>query len=183
MSSNWRVVSREGNEKMKAGDKPERGKASIGAELIIPVAGLLFAVYYLTSIWNIRWEAQVNGLFHSSILLVLVAAFLIKTFGRLARGEVDLRLGNKLGTPRLLWQRLGLIVITSVFVLALPWLGFTLSTFLFMVATLAFFGIRSPAKLVGIPLCVAAGGYVLFILALNARFPHGPVEDLLAAIF
>lgn len=168
---------------MKAGDKPERGKASIGAELIIPVAGLLFAVYYLTSIWNIRWEAQVNGLFHSTLLLILVVVFLIKTFGRIARGEADLRLGDKLGNPKLLRDRVGLIFITAVFVLALPYLGFTLSTFLFMLATLAFFGIRAPVKLAAIPLCVSAGGYVLFILALNARFPHGPVEDLLAAIF
>ena len=61
---------------MNAGDKQGNGKISIGAELIIPVFGLLFAVYYLTSIWNIRWEAQVNGFFHSTILLILVAAFL-----------------------------------------------------------------------------------------------------------
>lgn len=168
---------------MNAGDKSESGKVSIGAELIIPITALLFAVYYLTSIWNIRWEAQVNGLFHSTILLVLVVAFFIKTFGRVARGKADLRLGDKLGTKELLKSRLGLIVITAVFVLALPWLGFTLSTFLFMVATLAFFGIRSPMKLAVIPLCVAAGGYVLFILALNARFPHGPVENLLAVMF
>jgi hypothetical protein len=168
---------------MKAGDTPESGKVSVGAELIIPVAGLLFAVYYLTSIWNIRWEAQVNGLFHSTVLLVLVVAFFVRTFRRIARGEVDLRLGSKLGTPRLLRDRLGLVVITAIFVIALPWLGFTLATFLFMVATLAFFGIRAPVKLAGIPLCVAAGGYILFIVALNARFPHGPVENLLAVVF
>jgi len=167
---------------MKADDKSRGEKASVGAELIIPVAGLLFAVYYLTSIWDIRWEAQVNGFFLSSVLLILVAAFLVRTFRRLSRGEVDLRLGDKLGTPRLLRDRLGLIVITAVFVFVLPWIGFTLSTFLFLLATLFFFGIRSPLTLAAIPLLVAAGGYVLFIVALNARFPHGPVEKLLASI-
>lgn len=167
---------------MKAGEKSQSGKASVGAELIIPVAGLLFAVYYLTSIWNIRWEAQVNGFFLSAVLLVLVAVFLVRTFRRIARGEADLRLGEKLGTPQLLRQRLGLIAITAVFVFVLPWIGFTLSTFLFLLATLLFFGIRSPLTLAVIPLSVAAGGYVLFIVALNARFPHGPVEKLLASI-
>jgi len=168
---------------MNAGEKPEGGKAALGAELIIPIFGLLFAVYYLTSIWNIRWEAQVNGFFHSTILLILVIAFLVRTFRRIARGEADLRLGGKLGTGRLLRDRLGLILITAIFVLALPWLGFTLSTLLFLIAMLAFFGIRSLWKLTVIPLCVAIGGYVLFIVALNARFPHGPVENVLGSIF
>lgn len=168
---------------MKPGDKPESGKISIGAELIIPIGGLLFAVYYLTSIWNIRWEAQVNGFFHSTILLVLVVLFLVKTFGRVARGEADLRFGDRLGSKALLKSRLGLVVLTAAFVVALPWLGFTLATFLFLVATLAFLGVRSPKKLILVPLCLAAGGYVLFIAALNARFPHGVIENLLAAIF
>lgn len=168
---------------MQAGDKSEGGKKSIGAELIIPVAGLLFAVYYLTSIWNIKWEAQVNGFFHSTMLLILTTAFFIRTARQVTRGEVDLRLGDKLGTGTLLKQRLGLVAITIVFVLLLPWLGFTLSTFLFLIGTMAFFGIRSPAKLVGVPLALSAGGYVLFIVALNARFPHGIVEEALGAIF
>jgi len=168
---------------MKPGDKPEGGKVSIGAELIIPIGGLLFAIYYLSSIWNIRWEAQVNGFFHSAVLLTLVVLFLIKTFGRVARGEADLRLGDKLGSKALLRGRLGLVVITAVFVVALPWLGFTLATFLFLVANLAFLGGRSPMQLAAVPLGLAAGGYVLFIVALNARFPHGVIEHLLAAIF
>ncbi|WP_316977114.1 tripartite tricarboxylate transporter TctB family protein [Shumkonia mesophila] len=167
---------------MKAGDKSETGKVSVGAELIIPIASLLFAVYYLTSIWNIRWEAQVNGFFHSTILLILIVAFLIKTFARIARGEADLRFGERLGTTALLKSRLGLIGITAVFVFTLPYLGFTLGTFLFLLATMLFFGIRSRKLLILVPLCLAAGGYILFIAALNARFPRGVIENLLAAI-
>jgi hypothetical protein len=183
MISGERVVSKEGNGEMNAGDKSEGGKVSVGAELIIPVASLLFAIYYLTSIWNIRWEAQVNGFFHSTILLILVVAFLIKTFGRVARGEVDLKFGDRLGTKELLKSRLGIIAITAAFVFTLPYVGFTLGTFLFLVAALLFFGIRSRKVLILVPLCLAGVGYVLFIAALNARFPHGLIENLLAAIF
>lgn len=168
---------------MKAGDKSETGKVSIGAELIIPIASLLFAVYYLASIWNIRWEAQINGLFHSSILLILVVVFFIKMFGQIARGEVDLKFGNRLGTKELLKSRLGIIGLTAVFVLTLPYLGFTLGTFLFLLASLLFFGIRSRKVLIWVPLCLSGIGYVLFIAALNARFPRGVIENLLAAIF
>lgn len=168
---------------MKAGDKSETDKVSVGAELIIPIASLLFAVYYLTSIWGIRWEAQVNGLFHSAVLLLLVIVFLIKTFGRIARGEADLKFGKRLGTRSLLIQRLSLIGLAAIFVVTLPYLGFTLGTFLFLVVTLYYFQIRSWKVLTFVPLGMATAGYILFIAALNARFPHGVVENLLAAIF
>jgi hypothetical protein len=73
--------------------------------------------------------------------------------------------------------------ITAVFVVLLPYLGFTLGTFLFLLGALLFFGVRSRKILVLVPLCLAGSGYILFIAALNARLPRGIVENLLAAVF
>ena len=80
-------------------------------------------------------------------------------------------------------RRLGLIVTIMAFIFVLPWLGLTLAIFCFMCATMLVLGVRKPLPLLAAAFTVAAGGYVGFIVILNTRFPHGPVENLLARIF
>jgi hypothetical protein len=70
-----------------------------------------------------------------------------------------------------------------VFILVLPYLGFTLATALFMIAAMLILGVRKPASLLSVALAVAGGGYILFIAFLNTRFPRGPIEHLLKPLF
>lgn len=168
---------------MTTGEKSERKTASVGGELIIPVGGLLFAVYYLYSIRSLPWEAQINGFFISIVLLILAALFLVRTFGRLARGEVDLGFGPVVGKIVLFRKRIGLIVLTILFVNVLPVIGFTATVFLFLVAGMLLLGVRSPIRLFTISFCLSLGGYLLFVVALNSTLPRGAVERLLGAIF
>ena len=155
----------------------------MGGELIIPAMAFFFALYYWVTIWDLTWEAQVNGLILGATLFVLVAIFFVRTILRVRRGEVTLSLGSLL-YPRLLqWVRVGLIVLSALYIFTIQWLGFTLTTFLFSVASFYLLGVRSWPKLLGIPFLLAAGGYGLFILALKARFPWGPVENALSGLF
>lgn len=80
-------------------------------------------------------------------------------------------------------QRLSLIAAIVVFILALPYLGFTLATALFMVAAMRLLGVRSPRSLLAVSASVAGGGYLLFIAFLDTRFPRGPIEQLLRWLF
>ena len=47
--------------------KPE--KPAVGAELVLPVAALLFTIYYFTTIINVPWTAQVSAFFVGTILI------------------------------------------------------------------------------------------------------------------
>ena len=50
------------------------GKKSLGPDLIIPVAAILFTLYYFSTIIDSPWTAQVSAFFVGSILLGLSAA-------------------------------------------------------------------------------------------------------------
>ncbi len=165
---------------------PKRSSGSkepLGADLIIPAAALGFAVYFLFSIADLVWEAKANGLLIGTILVVLVGI-------QLARIGVQVRKGNaSLGFERL-WQprealpkRVGLVLITVAFIVAIRWLGLTLALFLALAAALYLMGVRKPSHLALVPLGVAAAAYGLFIAALDSDLPRGPVEQLLAALF
>lgn len=76
--------------------------------------------------------------------------------------------------------RTALIVIASVsYTLLLTPLGFMLSTLIFMVAGLLVMGIRSPLKLVLVPIAVAIIVYYLFTAALGVYLPSGAIEGIL----
>jgi RsiW-degrading membrane proteinase PrsW (M82 family) len=53
-------------------------KKQIGGELVIPVAALIFTLYYFSTIYNSPWTAQVSAFFIGAILLLLIAIFLVK---------------------------------------------------------------------------------------------------------
>ena len=57
-------------------DNPSQPKKSIGAELIIPVAALVFTLYYFSTIIDSPWTAQVAAAFIGTILIALVFVIL-----------------------------------------------------------------------------------------------------------
>ena len=164
-------------------DKEKAKRQAIGADLVIPVMAVAFTFYYFSTIWGLGWEAKSNGLAIGATLLLLIGIFLIRTVLQLKRGEATLSLDKLVKPLESQGRRLGLIATIIAFIAALPWLGLTLAVFCFMCATMFVLGVRKPIALLATALCVAAGGYIGFIAILNTRFPHGPVENLLARIF
>lgn len=76
--------------------------------------------------------------------------------------------------------RTGLIIIASMsYTLVLTPMGFMLSTLLFMVAGLLIMGIRSPIRLILVPIGVSVVVYYLFTAALGVYLPSGIIEGFM----
>ena len=156
----------------------------VGGELIIPIAAVAFTLYYFTSIIDSPFEAQVNAFFVGSILLGLVAVLLIKVGRDLIAGRADLRLGALIEPVALIPKRLILLLLAIGYVAVIAWLGFTLTTFAFLsAAMLTLNDGRRPGFVLGLAAALALGGYLLFIVAFQTRFPVGLFERLMGALF
>ena len=155
-------------------------KTPRGAELVIPALALGFAVYFFFSIAELGWEAKANGVLIGSILVVLVASQCILTVKEIVAGRASLGL-DELWLPREVFlKRLGLVLVTIVFIATLKWLGLTLGLYLALLASLLLMGVRRRIALICVPLAIAAAAYLMFIVLLQSDFPHGPIEKLLA---
>ena len=164
-------------------EPPDEQRSRRGDELVLPILSLLFAIYYLYTIKDLAWEAQVNGLLISSVLILLVLLFLIKVGIEVIRRQSTLGLGELFSWGRTQAARIGLFGLAVVYVLIIPYTGYTLTTLLFLFTAMLVLGVRSPVKLVVISLVLSLTGYYLFIVLLDTRFPPGPVEKLLALLF
>lgn len=157
-------------------------KAPLGADLVIPVLALGFAIYFFWSIADLSWEAKANGVVIGSVLVGLVVLQIGRIALAVAKGHGDLRT-DPLWQPReVLLKRAGLVLVTLAFMAVLQHLGLTLSLLLAMAAALWVMGVRKVRVVLGISFAVAAAAYSLFIAVLDAGFPHGPIEQLLARL-
>jgi hypothetical protein len=160
----------------------KEGSGALGADLVIPALALAFAIYFFASTAGLAWEAKTNGVVIGGALVVLVLLQIGRVALRVLRGQGQLGL-DPLWLPRdLLWKRLGLVVITAAFIGLMPWLGLTLGLWLGLLAQLLIIGVRRRKILFWLPTLTAAAVYALFIAVLDAGFPHGPVENLLAPL-
>jgi hypothetical protein len=165
-----------------SGGRPP-SRRPVGGELIIPIAAAAFTLYYFMTIIDSPWEAQVNAFFVGSILLALVAILLIKTGRDLIAGEADLRLGGVIEPVGLAPKRLILLLLALAYVMVIEWLGFTLTTFAFLTtAMLVLNDGRRAGFVLGLAAALSLGGYLLFIVAFQTRFPAGPFERLVGAL-
>lgn len=159
-------------------------KGALGAELIIPVGTILFATYYLYTVWDLPWQARSAGLGIAAAMAIVLALLAIRFARDWTAGRTHLGLGSLTSPTLTLAQRLGLLAAALVFVFVMPLTGFTLGLFLFLMAGMMILsGVSQLKAALLISLLVSLGGYLLFIVFVRARFPHGPVETLLGAIF
>ena len=155
-------------------------KKQIGGELVIPVAALIFTLYYFSTIYDSPWTAQVSAFFIGAILLLLIAIFLVKSVIAWKTGEVGLGMDTLVSPHNFITRRLGLLALTLGFIFFVQWAGFTITTFIFLtLAMLLLSGTRRWRLIVFLSASLALGGYLLFILAFDTRFPAGPFEQLM----
>ena len=149
---------------------------------MIPSLALGFAAYFFFSIADLAWEAKANGVLIGGVLVFLIAIQAGRSVVQIAKKKAGLSLAPLLEPRDALGKRIGLVLLTVAFIVAMPWLGLTLALFLGIAAGLYLMGVRKRSHLIWVPLAVAACAYLLFIAALNSDFPHGPIEHLLAAL-
>jgi len=161
-----------------------RKKETLGADLIIPVGTILFALYYLHTVWALPWQAKAAGLGIAGAMAIVLVLLAIRFYRSWSAGRAHLGLGDLAFPTVTLAQRLGLLAAALAFIFVMPLTGFTLGLFLFLMAGIIMLsGLTQLKSATLIALLVSIAGYLLFIVAIRARFPHGPVENLLASIF
>ncbi len=159
-------------------------KVRLGGDLVIPVAALAFTLYYFTTIVDSPWTAQVSAFFIGAILIVLTVVFVIKTIVSIRRGEADLGMDSLLAPRSFVPKRLALFGLTLGYIVFIEWGGFTLTTFAFMaLAMLLLSEGRNRRLILLLSGIMSIGGYLLFIVAFERRFPLGPFEQLMKQVF
>ncbi|MGB0577843.1 MAG: tripartite tricarboxylate transporter TctB family protein [Alphaproteobacteria bacterium] len=172
------------DDELNTEDRKPAGPKPLGGELILPISGLLFTIYYFTTIIDVPWTAQVSAFFVGSILIALIIALIIRTSLRVKRGEATLGVGPLFAPKEYIPKRLALLGLTLAYIFFIEWGGFTITTFFFLLfAMLVLSNGKKKGLIFGLSLALSIGGYLLFILAFNTRFPLGPVETLLKDVF
>ncbi|NKB21727.1 MAG: hypothetical protein GKS01_14645 [Alphaproteobacteria bacterium] len=165
-------------------DTGKPAKKAAGAELVLPVAGLIFTIYYFTTIIDVPWTAQVSAFFVGTILIGLIIALIIRTVIQVRRGEASLSLAPLIAPRDYVPKRLALLGLTLSYVFFIEWGGFTITTFLFLLCSMLLLsGGKKKGLILTISLILSVGGYFLFIVVFNTRFPKGPVETMLHGVF
>jgi hypothetical protein len=160
----------------------DRPKKPVGADLILPVAASLYAIYYVASVWDFPPEAQRSGIFLATMLLVFTGLYFLRTLVQGMRGELKLDFSQITGSPDGRMARIGFLGLILVYLLVVRWGGFTLTTFAFLFAGSLLAGLRPVSKALIFAAGAAIGGWLFFIVLLGTRFPRGPFEQLVTAI-
>jgi hypothetical protein len=164
-------------------DAGQARKRALGAELVIPVAALLFTLYYFYTILDSPWTAQASAFFIGTILIVLVLIFIGLTFRWVAKGEGDWSFHTLFEPHNYVRLRLALFALTVGYIAVISFLGFTITTFLFLVLAMLLLNRGRRAKLsLSLAAILSVGGYLLFIVAFDTNFPEGPFETLMNGI-
>lgn len=162
-------------------DGKERKKPAI-AGLILPVLAAVYAVYYVLSVQEFPWEAQIFGVAIAVVLWILVAWFVARTLIGVVRGKIRWGGWSDLPAPSDLARRAGFIGLTIADVALIGYLGFALTVFLFVLFSMLLLGVRSRRMLILMPPAVSLSGYLLFVVLLQADLPAGPVDAVLGWI-
>jgi hypothetical protein len=163
-------------------EKPER--KSIGGELILPIGAFIFTLYYFYTIIDVPWIAQVSAFFVGTILIFLLFLLAVRIGKEVKAGTADLRLGRLVEPRSFIPKRLALLGLTLGFIFVVQWLGFTLTVFAFLTLAMLLLGDgRRKGLVISLAGTLAIGGYLLFIVAFNTRFPAGPFEQLMQRLF
>ena len=155
----------------------------LGADFIIPVMACILAGYYLATTTDLVWEARAAGVAVGVPLIAMCVYHMGRTVYRIIRGDGSFSFGEIFADTLFNRQRLGLLILTTLFIIALPWTGTTLGLFLVLVASMRLLGVTSIRQLVLVAATTAATVYVLLMYLVSSRLPQGPVEWLIARIF
>lgn len=150
---------------------------------MIPVLAVAFTLYFFSTIWNSPWTAQVSAFLVGGILLVVSGIFIVRCVIWLLRSEGSLGFSNIASMDDIRSGRIGLMATTIGFCVFIENLGFTLTTFLFLLISIT---LLAKGKRFGFILVLSAVislvGWAVFILAFDTRFPHGAFETLMEAL-
>jgi hypothetical protein len=124
----------------------------------------------------------VSAFFVGAILIALCLIFFFVVGVRVRRGEACLGFAPLMAPKAIVPKRALLFVLTVAYIFFIDWAGFTITTFLFLcLGMLLLSGGRNKRLIVSLAVVLSIGGYLLFVVAFERRFPEGPFEALYKA--
>jgi hypothetical protein len=155
----------------------------VGGELLLPIVAVAFSIYYFTTITEVPFSAQVSALFVGTVLIILCVLLFLRTALAVKRGEATLGIGRLIEPASHVPTRLALLALTLGFIFLVKWLGFTLTTFLFLSLSMMLLSRgRRKGFILALSAILSVGGWLLFVYAFETRFPSGPFEWLMAQV-
>jgi hypothetical protein len=169
---------------MKKNQIQDTESRSIGSELIIPIIGFFFTIYYFYTIIDAPWTAQVAAFIVGALLIIFIIIFIIRSVKSINMGHGSLSFKNLIKPKALVPKRLIILGLTIAFIFIVPHLGFTITTFLFLaIAMMVLNNFQNKRFIIFLSATLSVGGYLLFIVAFDTRFPAGPFEIFMKGFF
>jgi hypothetical protein len=171
-----------------AREPEEDRRKAVGADLVLPAAAAIFTIYYFSSIWNSPREAQIAAFMIGTVLLGLIAILAIRAARDLLTGRARLSFEALYGPSWVLPRRLALLGLTLGYLVGLAYLGFTLTSFLFLFLGMTVLSdsrgdIRRIFHFSIVSAVLSLTGWLVFIVLFDTRFPEGLFERAMAGAF
>jgi hypothetical protein len=156
-------------------------------DCIIPALALIFTIYYLTTITEVPWISQASAIVVSGLLLLAILAFVMRSIWRVRRHEETLRLEGSLqdmlGFMPTSARRIGLLLLAIAYAWVIESVGFTLTTFVFVIAAIILLSsLANWKRALMVSVSCSVIGYIVFVYLFKTRFPAGPIEHWLQGI-
>lgn len=153
-------------------------------ELIIPVGAIAFAVYYLSTVWELPFQAKVVGIYVAGAIGILSLVLFIRFGRQLSSGRKSLGFAGFFSDPISEGRRWSVLALTLAFIGLMPVIGFTLSLFLFvLLAVIVIGGVERLKAAIITATCLTTIAFLIFIVFVRVRFPTTVIDTTLRDIF
>ncbi|MFP4153311.1 MAG: tripartite tricarboxylate transporter TctB family protein [Alkalispirochaeta sp.] len=150
-------------------------------ELVVPILSVVFSLYYLFTIQDIPFLAQMYGGGISFLLIFLSLVVSIRILVRIMKARQEAAPPSFAEVTRAgrFYSKAIILAIGMAFYIGLmPYVGYPVLSFLFVTAATWVLGVKNVPRAMLMALGVTIAGYLLFIVFLQVRLPMGPVEFL-----
>lgn len=153
-------------------------------ELIIPIGTIAFAIYYLSTVWDLPFQAKVVGIYVASAIGILSFLLVIR-FGReIMTGAKSLGFAGFFSVPTSEARRWGVLALSSGFILLMPVLGFVVTIFAFVFSTVIVIGGMERLKAAFFTaLGMSTVAFFVFLVLVQVRFPTNIIDQTLKGLF
>ena len=101
-------------------------------ELIIPAGAIAFAIYYLSTVWELPFQAKVVGIYVASAIGLLSLLLFFRFRREILSGAKSLSFAGFFSDPVSEGRRWSVLALTFAFIGLMPVMGFVVTLFLFV---------------------------------------------------
>lgn len=153
-------------------------------ELIIPAGAIAFAIYYLSTVWELPFQAKVVGIYVASAIGLLSLLLFFRFRREILSGAKSLSFAGFFSDPVSEGRRWSVLALTFAFIGLMPVMGFVVTLFLFVfLAVIVIGGIQRLKVALITASSLTAVAFLIFIVFVRVRFPTTVIDETLRDIF